>query len=126
PLDFELTFVVDDTGNGTGIVLEINENNNTATTDYSLIVSPVLQQPADVIACDQGLGTGTFDFSAYEQELQNNPSDVVTFYNTLENAQQDIDPIFNTSQFVSTANPQEIFVRLFDGNCFTTGSFFLR
>jgi gliding motility-associated-like protein len=125
PFDFELTFVVDDTGDGTGIVVEMEENNNTDVTDFSLIVSPVLQQPQDIIACNQGLGVGTFDFSHYEEELKNNPADVVTFYTTLENAQQDVDPIFNTADFVSTSDPQQIFVRLFDGNCFTVGSFFL-
>jgi hypothetical protein len=121
PFDFELTFVVDDTGDGTGIVVEMEENNNTDVTDFSLIVSPVLQQPQDIIACNQGLGVGTFDFSHYEEELKNNPADVVTFYTTLENAQQDVDPIFNTADFVSTSDPQQIFVRLFDGNCFTVG-----
>lgn len=125
PLDFELMFVVDDTGDGTGIVNEEDENNNTAAVPFTLIVSPDLQQPEDIIACNEGLGIGTFNFSNYADELKNNPGDMVTFYNTLENAQQDTDRIYNTSSFESLTNPQEIFVRLFDGNCYTTGSFLL-
>lgn len=125
PLDFDLTFVVDDNGDGTGIVLESNENNNNALTAFQLIVSPELVQPEDIIACNEGFGLGTFDFSGYEELLKNNPSDVVTFYATLANAQLDIDRIYNGSQFTTDTNPQEIFVRLFDGNCYTTGSFLL-
>lgn len=126
PLDFELSFVADDSGNGTGIVTESDENNNITSISFSLIVSPELLHPLDVFSCNEGFGFGTFDFSAYEEQLKNNASDVVTFYATLANAQQDTDPIFNTSSYTTTVNPQEIFVRLFDGNCFTIGSFFLR
>lgn len=126
PLDFELTFVVDDTGNGTGIVVEVDENNNADSTPFTLIVSPELQQPENITVCNEGFGIGTFNFSHYEQELQNNPGDVVTFYTTAENAEQDVNPIYNTGAYISTSNPQQIFVRLFDGNCYTTGSFLLQ
>lgn len=126
PLDFDLTFVADDTGNGTGIIVEANETNNSYTQPTNLVLSPVLQQPADIELCDKGYGLATFDFSSYAETLRNYPDETVTFYLTQQNADQDIDRIYNTSQFTTTENPQRIYVRLFNGTCHTTASFLLK
>lgn len=125
PLDFDLSFVVDDMGDGTGIVIELDETNNNFTKAEKLVLSPVLQQPADIESCDQGLGRSTFDFSHYAQELKNYPDEVVTFYTSQQNADQDLDRIYNTSQYAITINPTRIFVRLDNGTCHTTASFLL-
>lgn len=126
PLDFDLTFVVDDIGNGTGIVIELNENNNGFTKAEKLPLSPVLQQPEDIESCDKGFGSGTFDFSHYAEELKNYPDEIVTFYTSQQNADQDLDRIYNTSQYIIEQNPTRIYVRLFNGTCHTTASFLLR
>lgn len=126
PLDFDLTFVADDTGNGTGIVIETDENNNGYTLPTSLVLSPVLQQPEDITACDKGYSTGSFDFSAYAESLKNYPNETVTFYRSQQSADQALDPIYNTTQFINDTNPQRIFVRLDNGTCHTTASFLLR
>ncbi|WP_294822187.1 CARDB domain-containing protein [uncultured Flavobacterium sp.] len=125
PLDFDLTFVADDTGEGTGIIVEADETNNSFTMPANLVLSPVLQQPADIVMCDKGFGLATFDFSAYAESLKNYPDEIVTFYLTQQNADQDIDRIYNASQFTTTENPQRIYVRLFNGTCHTTASFLL-
>ncbi|MGQ2982712.1 CARDB domain-containing protein [Flavobacterium sp.] len=126
PLDFDLTFVVDDTGDGTGTIVEANETNNSFTQPTNLVLSPVMQQPADIELCDKGFGLATFDFSSYAETLKNYPDETVTFYLTQQNADQDIDRIYNTTQFVTTENPQRIYVRLFNGTCHTTASFLLK
>ncbi|RZJ68582.1 MAG: hypothetical protein EOO45_14710, partial [Flavobacterium sp.] len=74
PLNFQLIFDVDNQGDGTGIVDEINEENNTFEVSVTLIVSPALQDPADLTVCDTGNGTGIFDFSGYETSLRSNPT----------------------------------------------------
>lgn len=125
PLSFELTFVVDDTGNGTGIVPEMDETNNTFTITVSLPVSPVINSLEDIISCNQGFGSGTFDFSNYADELKNSPTDEVYFYLTPNDAAQDVNRIANTTSFVTSSNPQQIFVRLSDGECYTIGYFSL-
>ncbi len=124
-LDFDLTFVADDTGDGTGIIVEANETNNSFTQPTNLVLSPVLQQPDDIKMCDKGFGLATFDFSSYETSLKNYPDETVTFYLSQQNADQDLDRIYNTSQFVTYENPQRIYVRLFNGTCHTTASFLL-
>lgn len=126
PLDFDLTFVADDIGDGTGIIVESDETNNAYTLPTMLVLSPVLQQPDDIINCDKGFGLSSFDFSAYAESLRNYPNETVTFYLTQQNADQDLDRIYNTTQFFTTENPQRIYVRLFNGTCHTTASFLLR
>lgn len=125
PMDFELTFVVDDTGDGTGIIQETDETNNTYTISVSLVASPTITGLEDIISCNEGYGLGTFDFSDYVQSLKNNPDDTVNFYLTQQDAEQGVNPITNTTGFVTTTNPQEIFVRLNDEFCYTIASFLL-
>lgn len=126
PLDFDLTFVADDTGDGTGIVIEIDETNNSNTLPTSLVLSPVLQQPEDIVSCDKGFGSGTFDFSIYATTLKNYDNETVTFYRSQQGADQGVDPIYNTSQYITSTNPERIYVRLDNGTCHTTASFLLR
>lgn len=125
PLDFELTFVVDDTGDGTGIVTETDENNNTTTIAITLLVTPVVEQPDNLIACNEGFGIGTFDFSAYENLLRINPDDNVYFYTTESDAMQDSNRISDSNDFSSTSDPQQIFARIDNGSCYGITSFLL-
>lgn len=126
PLIFDLTFVADDTGSGNGIVIETDETNNGFTMSAELVLSPVLQQPEDIILCDSGFGLANFDFSDYANLLVNYPNETITFYTSQQMADQDLDRIYNTSDFKTTENPQRIYVRLDNGTCFTTASFLLR
>jgi gliding motility-associated-like protein len=125
PLDFNLVIVVDDTGNGLGIVTELNENNNTATTSVSLWISPTFNLLENLIACNEGFTRGTFDFSSYEDLVKTNSADNVRFYETTENATNDVNPILNTSNYQAISTPKEIYVRVFNDNCFVITSFLL-
>ena len=123
-LDFTLTIAADDVGDGTGTEEETNETNNTFTGSYSLIISPVLEQPADLVTCNIGFDSGIFDFSGYTYGLKSEPSDTVTFYTTQQDAVAGINEITNPGSFHSTANPQTIYVRLESAEgCYTTGAF---
>lgn len=125
PLDFELSIIADDTGNGTGIVIELDETNNGFTKTENLPLSPVLLQPADIEECDKGLGRATFDFSAYANSLKNYPDETVTFYTSQPNADQDLDRIYDTANYKISESPTRIYVRLDNGTCHTTASFLL-
>lgn len=126
PLEFELTFVADDTVDGTGIVIEHDETNNVFTQTEKLPLSPELIQPDDIELCDKGFGTASFDFSHYAEELKNYPDEIVTFHTSQPNADQDFDRIYNTSNYTIEQNPTRIYVRLFNGTCHTTASFLLK
>ena len=123
--NFELKFVVDDTGNGTGIVAELIENNNTSIVNDSLWFSPTFNPLENLLVCNEGFTRGTFDFSSYEDLVKTNPTDVVRFYETLENATDDVNPILNPSNYVAMITPKEIFVRVSNQNCFKITSFLL-
>jgi len=125
PINFELQFVADDTGNGTGIVTELIENNNSFTTEVTLWLSPEYNVPEPLVSCNEGHTKGTFDFSAYEELVKQNPQDTVRFYETIEDANNEVNPILNSSNFVTLATPKEIFIRINNENCYSLTSFLL-
>ncbi|WP_408086040.1 T9SS type B sorting domain-containing protein [Flavobacterium rhizosphaerae] len=124
-IEGEITFVADDTGNGTGIVLETDENDNAYTLITNLLFLPEAVQPEDITVCLDAEGIALFDFSAYEQSLKNNDYETVTFYLSDEDARAANNRIYNTGSFAADENPQQIFVRLDNGSCFVTTSFLL-
>lgn len=125
PNDFLLTFTIDDNGTGIGIVDEINEENNFSLRAITLWVTPTFNSLATLISCNEGFTSGTFDFSAYEDTVKTNPDDVVSFYESAENATNSLNPILIPSNYVATTTPKEIFVRIENDHCFAITSFLL-
>ncbi|WP_396141831.1 gliding motility-associated C-terminal domain-containing protein [Flavobacterium sp.] len=123
PLNFRLTAVVDDTGNGTGIVRELIENNNSAQIVIQLIVSPTFNVLEDIRNCNLGLTRGLFDFSYYENLIKTDPNDIVSFFESNSNAIEAVYPILNTSSYEAQTTPKEIFVRIENINCYSISSF---
>ncbi len=117
-LNFELKFVVDDIGDGTGIVVELNENNNSDSTSDFLVFSPTNNLLENLLVCDEGLTSGTFDFSSYEELVKTNPNDTITFHESNENAASAINAITNISNYTAQSTPKEIFVRVDNQNCY--------
>lgn len=126
PNTFELKFVVDDLGTGVGIVTELIETNNSFTTTFDFFIPIEFNPLEDLIACNEGLARGTFDFSDYEEIVKTNPDFTVQFYETQEDANLQVNEIWNTNNYIATTTPKEIFVRINDDFCFTTTSFFLK
>jgi gliding motility-associated-like protein len=122
---FYLYVVVDDIGNGNGIVEELNEFNN----DFDLMVEfgsipPIVALP-DLVACDLGFDRSYFDLTVQNELISNNDNDLISYFTTMENAIDNIDPISDPGEFQNTSDPQEIFVRLENEICFAISSFFL-
>lgn len=125
PLDFNLTIVVDDRGNGTGIVAELNETNNSASTPVSLWVPPAFNILENLVTCNQGFTRGTFDFASYEDRVKVNPLHNVRFFETAEDATNNVNAILNANNYVAMPTPKEIFIRISDDHCFSITSFLL-
>jgi gliding motility-associated-like protein len=123
PSNFRLTAAVDDTGNGTGIVRELIENNNSAQIVIQLIVSPTFNVLEDIKSCNLGFSRGIFDFSNYEELIKTDPNDTVSFYESNSNAIAAIYPLVNTSSYEAQTTPKEIFVRIENQNCYAISSF---
>ncbi len=127
PLQFNLMAQVDDTGNGTGIVNEISENNNSFSLPIRLWSSPSFNQPEDLLSCNLGFTRAFFDFSNYENTIKINPTDLVTFFETENDAIAEINQISVTTNFEAITTPKTIWVRIenTDG-CYSITSFLLK
>lgn len=125
PTDFELKFVVDDLGTGTGMVTELIENNNSYVVTDSFWNSPTFNSLSPLTTCNEGYTKGTFDFSSYEAIVKQDASDAVGFYASLEDAVTNENPIMDTSAYVATTTPAQVFVRLTNDHCFSVTSFLL-
>lgn len=123
--NFDIKINVDDTGNGIGIVTELDETNNSAFTGDSLWISPLFNPLSNMISCNEGFTKGTFDFSAYQDLVKINPQDTVHFYETPEDALNDVNSIVNLTNYVAETTPKEIFVRLTNDHCYSMTSFLL-
>jgi len=123
PLNFTLLAKVDDVGNGSGIVTELNENNNTFEQNITLLISPEFNLLVDLTVCNLGFTRGIFDFSNYEELVKTIPSDVVRFYVTEIDAMNVSNPIVNTANYEALTTPQTIYVRIENENCFSITSF---
>ena len=117
PDSFDLKFVIDDNGLGVGIVTEINEINNKFKVPVVLSLSPLFNLLPNNEACNEGGGQGTFNFSDYETLVKVNSTDTIRFYDSLINAQNNTNPIFNTSNFVALSTPKTIYIKLENTVC---------
>lgn len=107
-------------------VAEIHEDNNEASTTVTLITSPQVNPLPSLKVCNKGYGSGYYDFSGYETLVKTNPSQIVSFHETAEDANQNVNPIYNSHHYLSDLSPKELFVRVGDANCFTVTSFILQ
>jgi len=126
PTIFDLKLVVDDIGNGTGIVAEINEINNKYVTPVELSVSPLFNIVPNLESCNLGNSKGVFNFSDYETLVKINSSDAVSFFESQVNAQNNVNPILNSTNYIALSTPKIIYIRLDNGGgCYSITSFVL-
>lgn len=128
---FEIKLIVDDDGTGSGIITELNEDNNSATlNNVALKSAPQFNQVPNISSCNEGFGRGLFDFSTYQDRIKVTASDTVSFYNTLQEATLGVDngafPIGSISNYQTTNAVTTIYVRIQNEFCFTLSSFQLR
>ncbi len=124
--NIEILLMVDDTGDGTGIVTETDENNNTHEVSFQLLLSPDFDSPDNLTSCNIGHRTAVFNLSENEHLIRINPSDTISYFTSYEDALANVNPISNLSSYtVQNEFPKEIFVRIDNENCFSITSFFL-
>jgi gliding motility-associated-like protein len=123
--NFELLFVVDDDGTGNGIVTEILENNNIYMENITQIISPAYIPLENLTSCNEGLTKGIFDFSFYEDLVKTDSNQTVSFYETVNDAINETNPILNTSNYIANSTPKEIHIRIENGECYSFNTFLL-
>lgn len=123
PENFVLLAVVDDIGNGNGIIRELNEDNNASKLEITQWFSPEFNALQDLISCNLGFTKAVFDFSHYETSVTTEENQTVAFYNSFEEATNEINSISNTNSYEAVATPKEIFVRIENEHCYSITSF---
>ena len=123
PDAFELTLRVDDLGDGTGIVDELDETNNTATQTTVFGSIGELPPLPDLTACNEGFGFATFDLTQQYEWIPQNSDIEIAFYTSYHDALAEMNAVWNPENFKSNSNPQTLFVRMETQVCFTIGSF---
>lgn len=123
PSNFTLQFVVDDSGNGIGIVSEIVETNNSYSTQISLLISPEFNILNDIYTCVYEISNTIIDFSNYINYVLDNQADEVQFFNSLNDATTNSNPITNISSYTVNIQTTLIYVRIDNLNCFSITSF---
>ncbi len=118
--DFILKAVVDDTGNGTGIVNETNEDNNEDEAPIHLLLNPVITGLRNLETCDV-FGEEYFDLT--EATSQIDPIYELSFHLSESDAENNVSPIVNPENFQNTENPQTIYIRVSNPDCFLIDSF---
>jgi len=120
PPDFILKTVVDDTGTGNGIINEIREDNNEFSLDFHLKLFPIIVGIHNLELCDI-FGTELFYLS--EATSQIDPINTISFHLTEEDANDNVNLIETPNSYENIANPQTIWVRVSNLDCFLVDSF---
>ena len=101
----------------------------TITKDVLITVPPIVNTLTDFVACDtnnDGLETIVLNDKTPEILGTQNPADfTVYYYTSLQNAQDNIDPL-NSASYTNVTNPQTIYARLVSNvnrDCYITTSF---
>jgi gliding motility-associated-like protein len=126
PANFNLKMVVDETSAGLGIVPELNELNNKFVESVTLFTAPLFNVVPNLESCNLGNSKGKFNFSDYEALVKINSSDTATFFESQVNAENNLNPIVNTTNYIALNTPKTIYIRLDNSSgCYSITSFVL-
>lgn len=122
PNVFTLTIVADDNGSGNGTVQETNEMNNSTSSQVTMLLLPEVTNIPDLEACDIGFNTATFDLTSNEHLLTIDMY-TIEYYISYLDAINQVNAIIDPTNYQNIADPQDIFVRVDNPNCFQITSF---
>ena len=124
---FTVVGQVDDTGNGQGVVLELNETNNGANFSDTLIFKPEVTDLAPLVSCNLGFTRGIFNFQNYaDTAFDASEATFIGFYESLANADAGINSIANPENYTAIQTPQTIYFRVENASCYQIGQFELQ
>jgi gliding motility-associated-like protein len=123
PDAFTLTIVVDDIGNGDGMVIELNETNNINTENIQLIPLPEIIELDNMLNCDLGFNTAYFNITNQLELIQYEDINTIHFYEEFEDLINNENNILNLENYASTASPQTIYIKDDAEECYTIYQF---
>ncbi|WP_299114567.1 T9SS type B sorting domain-containing protein [uncultured Winogradskyella sp.] len=128
--DITPNYIYDDPGSY-NVSVTITVNNRQITTSKRILVNerPVLNANEELIQCDNNSdGISLFNLFNIKDKITNPDLDEeLIFYNTLSDAEGDVDRIPNPETYTNTVPDEEIFVKVInEKGCSTIGSFTVR
>ena len=123
--NIEIQAIIDDIGNGTGIVTEIDETNNTSTRMFNLIEIPDIEVLDELVGCNEGFGQSSFNLYEAIPNALNVIFDNVSFYATKNDAELAINPIPDPFDYSNNENSQLIYIREETDPCYHLFAFSL-
>ncbi|MDB9828728.1 gliding motility-associated C-terminal domain-containing protein [Flavobacteriaceae bacterium] len=118
--DFQLNVFVDDNGAGVSTVYEIIEDNNQDTASITLLELPEQTVLQDLEICDV---IPSLNFDLTQGVVQADPLALLSFYETNADAVASQNTIENPTNYTNIQNPQEIFIRADNTQCYLVNSF---
>ena len=117
PDDFILTLVVDDIGDGSGIVIELNETNN--ITQESLLLDPlpeiIVLEP--LLGCDIGFNTAIYDLTIQLELIDYDDINNISFFESLDDLMHNNNLILIPENYQSFTDPQTIYIKQETDDC---------
>ncbi|WCO00346.1 T9SS type B sorting domain-containing protein [Psychroserpens ponticola] len=115
------------TGQDGEIIFARIENNSTGCynlTQFNLIVNIHPKEPSQITNCDTDYdGFTPFDLTQAESELFDivNPDNIISYFESIDDLQNDINSIGNPSNYINITSPQTIYIKIFNtiANCYT-------
>lgn len=125
--NFTLIVNVDDDGQGNNTVVEIDENNNTDSKKTTLIFGPEVDEPTDILVCDEEEnGFVIFDLTSKQWEASTNKNVTISFHESKAEAEKGIGAIKNFDSYeLKSYSSKTIWIRVEDKitGCANTTSF---
>ncbi|QNK78912.1 gliding motility-associated C-terminal domain-containing protein [Winogradskyella sp. PAMC22761] len=103
--------IADDDGTLNGIVTETNENNNSTFIDIELLVVPEIITLPNLIGCNQGFETSTYNLFEALQSIDYN-TEAVSFYQSLEDLESEVNAINIPTDYNNILNPETLYIRI--------------
>ncbi|MFD2824222.1 gliding motility-associated C-terminal domain-containing protein [Lacinutrix iliipiscaria] len=117
PNDFTLTLVVDDIGDGSGIVIELNETNNNTQEHLQLTPLPEIIELDPILNCDIGFNTAIYDLTSQLDLIDFDDINTISFFESLDDLMSDINVILNPEFYHNITDPQTIFIKHENDDC---------
>lgn len=118
PDNFLLNIIVDDDGTGNSTVIEIIETNNTDAIVVNLFPEPTISNLSNLESCDVGFNTAIFNLNDILLEIDLTDFLSFSFFETLEDLEQDTNSIINPENYQSLTTPQTIYLKAEKDSCF--------
>jgi gliding motility-associated-like protein len=121
---FNLIVHVDDIGDGTGIIYEINEENNTDMVENIEFLNVDVVEVFDIIRCQIPGAPEHFNLNEALPVLNSMVS--VSFFNSLNDAENNNNQITNITTYTTEEAAETIYVRFGNEPCFVIDSFIVQ